>query len=172
MLYIFKEIDIRISGSGGMQYRDTYLFFAWWGGKFNISWKDMELEYVEELEFNAPEYGYFVEIEQEVPPLMNGIEFLWFYALRDNAATVFEIRNEEEWEYVCRTLGVNDENITLDFSNYYTISMFSRLESMEYRKEVWLRNKGKNEVRIEMEDDFKDRTIYVYKMGEKLIYLP
>lgn len=143
----------------------TYFFVSWLQG--NYSWKEMELEYIGEIEFHEPDG----EKSERISPAASDGRFI---ACIDNPEEYdfFQIRSEDDWRYVCLVFNLEEndkDGIQFDFSAYYLIGIRVRISDFQYINEEWMLDS--HWVYTKVEEDvgsFEKGILYVYKMPEKI----
>ena len=166
-MYILKRLSI----IGVICFIINFLVFriiiVCWRGDY--SWKELELEYVGEAHYE--QVFDTEELEMAVPLTINAIQIREIVdSPKDRKVrSFFEIRNEEDWEYVKNVLGVKDCAVNFDFSFYYIISINREIENVEFNQQYYTIEQYGYEVRGKSKDDsFISGTIYVYKMKDKI----
>lgn len=139
-----------------------------WSGYF--SWEELPIEYVATLEYdNATQWGsdkmapITINAEQ-IQRMVEGDEMLENHCF-------FEIRSNDDWEYVCHALGIEKDSLELDFASYYVVSINKKLKKMEYINEEWKIEGYRDYVRAEtVENSYEEGTIHIYRIKEKLTF--
>ena len=133
------------------------------------AWKNLPFEYVGNFDYYDRELN-----TDEIPPEINGVaplnsvipeykslEGFWFY----------EIRTEEEWNYFCNLIGIENAPQTLDFSNYYVISINRKLTKLQYNNARWDVEKYGSLVRPNFNlDYYEEGKVYLYQLKQKIFF--
>lgn len=81
----------------------------------------------------------------------------------------FEIRNQDDWEYVKDVLQIKNDNVELDFANYYIISFGWEIDSLKYQK---ARENSQEVVDGEAkrtENSYQENVIHIYRMSKNIV---
>ncbi len=139
-------------------------FYAYTAGAW--SWEKIEIEYIgtveigESISTTDKETPYTVNIDELRKSIERNEE--------EDEPNCFEIRSQSDWEYVKEVLGI-EEDIPLDFSNYYVLSLGWELDTLtcqrvaENSQEV---TEGKSQKKA---DSYQEGVVHIYKTDKKVI---
>lgn len=136
-----------------------------------LFWKKLDFEYVGESYFEYNEnhsgeckipavFNYISCVAQRDINMMDGSNF-WFY----------EIRNEEEWEYFCELMGMEEQINMLEFPNYYVVSISRKITNLYCNDKYWDTGKFGSLVRADFNlDEFEKSRVYIYRLHEEVLF--
>lgn len=137
----------------------------------SLFWEKLDFEYVGTLDFEYNEnysgeckmpavFNYIPCVAQRNIKMMEGPNF-WFY----------EIRNEDEWEYFCELMGVEEQTDTLEFPNYYVVSISRKIMNMYCNNKYWDTKEFGNLVRADFNlDEFEESKLYIYQLEDEVLF--
>lgn len=133
-----------------------------------LSWEKIKLEHIDTIKINMQQEEvsetkepYTINAERMAVILENNEEI-------DNPSC-FEIRNGDDWAYVKSALNIEDNNINLDFPNYYIISFGWEIDSLECQRAKENSQEVVEGRSVKKEDSYQEGVIHIYKIEKNVI---
>lgn len=136
-----------------------------------LFWKELDFEYVGELNF---EYNRNYSGECKLPAVFNSIPCIEqrdINMMEGPNFWLYEICNEEEWKYFCELMGIEEQMNTLEFPNYYVVSVSRSILSLYCNDKYWNPKEFGSLVRADFNlDEFEESRLYIYRLEDDVLF--
>ena len=131
------------------------------------SWEKIELEYIDTIEIkpelseSAIQNKPYTINKDKIQSVMDKNGF--------DDRCCFEIRNQDDWEYVKDVLQIENDDTELDFTNYYIISFGWEIESLKCQKARENSQEVVDGKTVKKENSYQENVIHIYRMSKNIV---